>query len=183
MHQLEAHGDKVSALVLFEYYSPELVISKKSIKYFKRRLSYYKRRLVYLSKASRTPLGLVKLIVQNSYERFKDSYLEPAPPKFITSSEYEKYVYKPYAGKVILFQAGNPPLEVENSPLMGWSDYFVGDVSVITVDGGHLCIFREPAIQKTGGKLGAVLNDINEEVKTGPVLGDSVPDYPSIFVE
>ncbi|HET9276999.1 MAG TPA: thioesterase domain-containing protein, partial [Flavitalea sp.] len=49
-HQLEAQGDKVSALVLFEYYSPYAVIQKKSFKYFKRRLSYYKRRFVYLRK-------------------------------------------------------------------------------------------------------------------------------------
>ena len=182
-HQLEAQGDKVSALVLFEYYSPYAVISKKSIKYFKRRLAYYKRRLVYLSKVSRTPLGLMRLIFKNSYERFKDSYMEPAPPKFITSSEYKKYIYKPYSGKVILFQAGSPPLEVENRPLMGWADYFTGDASVITVDGGHLGIFREPGIQKTGEKLGAVLNDLNNKLQLNIALANSTSNNPFIFPE
>ena len=62
---------------------------------------------------------------------------------------------------MILFKAGNPPLEVEDVPLLGWSDYFKGDVLVNTVDGGHLGIFREPGIQQTGEKLGAVLSDLN----------------------
>jgi amino acid adenylation domain-containing protein len=182
-HQLEEAGDKVVALVLFEYYSQDAVISKKSFKYFKRRLSYYKRRFVYLRKTSRTPFGLMKLMVKNSYERFKDSYLEPAPPKFITSSEYKKYVYKAYAGKVILFQAGNPPLEVNDSPLMGWSEYFTGDANVITVDGGHLGIFREPAIQQTGEKLSAVLHEVNEELNSNSLFDTSSTNNPSMFVD
>ena len=92
--------------------------------------------------------------------------MEPPPPKFITSPDYIKYVYKPYSGKVILFKAGNPPLEIEDLPLLGWADYFKGDVSVITVDGGHLGIFREPGIQQTGEKLGAALSDLDFDVKS-----------------
>ena len=178
-HQLEAQGDSVAALILFEYYSPHAVISKRSLTYFKRRISYYQRRWVYLSRASGTPVGLMKLIFKNSYERFKDSYLEPAPPKFITSSEYNKYVHKPYSGKVILFQAGDPPLEVNGSPLMGWSDYFTGETREITVDGGHLGIFREPGIQQTGQKLGVVL----DELKPKTIPGKSPSNHSSRLVD
>ncbi|MBC7828215.1 MAG: amino acid adenylation domain-containing protein [Chitinophagaceae bacterium] len=167
--QLQSQGDQVAALVLFEYYSPDAVISKKSLKYLKRRFSYYKERFVYLNRSSRSAWDLVRRIVRNSYERFKDSFLEPAPPKFITSREYRKYVRKPYSGKVILFQAGNPPLEINDSPLMGWSEYFTGDTELITVDGGHLGIFRQPAIEKLAEKFSSAMEELNSGINSNMV--------------
>jgi hypothetical protein len=64
---------------------------------------------------------------------------------------------------------------------MGWSDYFSGDVSVITVDGGHLGIFREPATAKTGEKLGTILETVNTELKTAVIKHDSRKENISSF--
>lgn len=164
--QLQSQGDTVSALLLFEFYSPAAVISKRSATYIKRRLQYYKNRLLSLTRAGGSPFTLLKNMIKTSYYRFKVSYLEPPPPKFILSREYEKYVYQPYSGNVVLFKAGNPPLEVNDSPLMGWSEYFTGNVELITVDGGHLGILREPAIQKLAQELNVVLEKLNDPVKS-----------------
>lgn len=163
-HQLESQGDEVSALVLFEYYSPHAWISRKSFKYMMRRLSYYKERFSSLSKSGQSIVELSKFVVEKSKKW--NPFTKSAPPKFITSPEYWKYVHKPYSGKVILFQAGKPPLDVNNSQMMGWSDYFKGDVETITVEGGHLGIFREPAIQKLAENLNTVFEELNHELKS-----------------
>jgi amino acid adenylation domain-containing protein len=167
--QLQAQGDTVSALILFEFYSPHAVISKRSLKYIKRKVRYYQDRIRYFRSIG-SPVKAIQAMIRNYYERIKDSYLEPPPPKFITSKHFNKYVFKPYAGKVILFKAVNPPLEIGDSPLMGWSDYFEGNVEQITVDGGHLGIFREPAIQDLAKKLSVVLEGLNNPAQPNVVV-------------
>ena len=160
--QLESQGDEVAALILFECYSQQAELSKKSLQYLKRRIFYYKNRFTSVNQSSESQIDLFKFSLKKSYERFKKPFLN-APPKFVTSPEYKKYVFKPYSRKVVLFQAGNRPLEINDSPLMGWSEYFTGDVEHITVEGGHLGIFREPAIEKLADKLSAVLDKLNSK--------------------
>jgi aspartate racemase len=159
--QIEAQGDKVLALILFEYYFPGAAMSRKSLTYKKRKLGYYKDRIVTLTKESSSPADLVKYVVKKSLERLKKPLATAAPPKYITSPDFNKYVLKPYSGKVILFQASVTPLEYDGSPLMGWSDYFTGDVEIVNVKGGHLGIFREPAVKKLAEELTGVLEDMN----------------------
>jgi aspartate racemase len=160
--QLEAQGDKVSALVLFETYSPIAGLSRKSLKYKKRRLSYYKDRFITLNKSSQSIMDLIKHVFKKSYDKVKKPFVKPAPRKFITSPDYRKYVYKQYSGKVILFQASKPPLDFDdNRPLMGWSEYFTGEIKHFSVEGGHLGIFREPAVKKLAEELSEVLEHMN----------------------
>jgi len=161
-HQLEAQGDKVSAVILFEFYAPDSTLPKRSIRYRKRKLAHYKRRLIAYKKLSYSGLDLFKFVVKKSYQRFKD-FVKPPPPKFITSPKYGTYRHKPYSGRVILFQASIAPLEATDSPLMGWSKYLSGDVRLITIPGGHLGIFRQPEVQKLAEELTAVLKELNNE--------------------
>ena len=165
VQQLEANGDKVLAMVLFETYSPGSGISSNSLKYKKRRLLYYKNRFLQLTKYAPSRFDLLRFVFKKSYDKFKKPFVKPAPPKFITSPDYRKYVYKPYAGKVILFQASIPPLTFNNSSMMGWSKYFTGDVDHIRVKGGHLGIFREPEVAKLAERFSAVLEEMNREIK------------------
>ena len=161
--QLQAQGDEVSALILFEYYAPESMLRKRSLKYKKRLLGRYKRRLIAYKRSTLSNLDVFKFILKRTYKGFRD-FLNPPPPKFITSPKYNNYTHKPYSGKVILFQASIPPLEATNSPLMGWSKYFSGPVELITIQGGHLGIFRQPEIKKLAEELTAVLEELNNEV-------------------
>ena len=133
--------------------------------YKKRRLKYYKDRLVTVSKHASSPVDVVKYVVGKSLARLKERIGKPAPPKFITNPEYHKYEWKPYSGRVILFQASVPPLEYNGSPLMGWGGFFTGDVHVVRVEGGHLGIFREPHVRKLAEKLAEVLGEVNKVVK------------------
>lgn len=168
-HQLESQGDEVTALILFEYYSANAAIPKASLKYISRRISYYKDRLISVRKAS-GPMDFVTHIFKNSYRKSKTSLFETPAPKLHQSPEYREYVFKPYDGKVILFKAGTPPLDVNNNPLMGWSQYFTGDVEVITVPGGHLGIFREPAIEVLAEKLNLVLEEASQELQSKTII-------------
>ena len=164
-HRLEAQGDTVSALVLFEFYAPRAAMSRKTLTYKKRRLAYYKDRIVSLSKEAGSPVDLVRYVVKKSLNKLRKPIATPAPPKFITNPEYNKYQWKPYSGKVILFQASITPLEYDGSPIMGWSGIFTGDVEVVQVKGGHLGIFREPAVKLLAEELAEVLQDVNAEAK------------------
>ena len=112
-------------------------------------------------------MNLVKYVVGKSLGKLKKPISKPAPPKYLTNPEYDKYKMKPYGGKVILFQASITPLEYDGSPLMGWSDVFTGDVEVVPVQGGHLGIFREPAVKLLAEELGEILEEVNVEVVVG----------------
>ena len=163
--QLKAMGDEVSALLLFEFYSPKAALSTKSLKYKKKRLAYYMKRVKTLSKSGLTPLDILKFLFKKSYSKVAGTFDEPPPPNRLKSAEFLNYQCKPYTGKVILFQASNPPLEINDSPLMGWADHFTGDVKLITVQGGHLGIFREPAVKNLAEVLSDALEKVNRETK------------------
>ncbi|MGZ5134617.1 MAG: non-ribosomal peptide synthetase, partial [Flavitalea sp.] len=165
--QLKAHDDEVAALVLFEFYSSRAMLSTKSLRYKTRKFAYYKRRFMSLKKSKRPLLDSLGFIIKKSFDRFKKPFVKSPPPKFITSPEFRNYVCMPYPGKVILFRASIPPLEMKaNIALMGWEGYF-NNVQVITAEGGHLGIFREPAVRKLAGQLKTVLDQVNkkEELK------------------
>ena len=159
--QLEAKGDKVLSLVLFEHYSPQAILPRKSLKYRKRKLSYYKERFISLYNSNKSRFELLKFVIKKSMTGFNIPFAKPFPKKQITTAEFNSYTFKPYSGNVKLFKASIPPIEVNDSPLMGWAEYFNGDVEVITVEGGHLGIFREPAVEKLAEELSAVLEEMN----------------------
>ena len=140
-------------------------MSKKTLTYKKRRLAYYKNRILTLSKEVGSPVDLVKYVVDKSLRKLRKPISKPAPPKYITNPEYRRYQWKPYGGKVILFQASITPLEYNGSPIMGWEGFFTGDVEVVQVQGGHLGIFREPAVKKLAEKVAEALEEVNEVVK------------------
>ena len=46
---------------------------------------------------------------------------------------------------------------------MGWSKHFMGDVDLVNMDGGHLGIFREPAVQTLAEKLTTILEEVTNK--------------------
>ena len=159
--QLLANGDQVSALVLFELYGPGTVLSPRSFKFLKRKMRYYKERFVSMN-SNYSYYDLIRFILLKSFGNVTKRFKKAPPPKFIRTTEYSNYTYKPYPGRVILFQATMRPLEIDDSPLMGWADYFTGEVDLISISGGHLGMFREPAIRKTAEQLSEILKKVNK---------------------
>jgi thioesterase domain-containing protein len=159
--QLKAKGDTIAALVLFEFYYPQAMISRKSLTYRGRKLVQTLQRLVTLIKSNQTPIALSKYFLTKSLTRFKKEFGNAPPRKYVTTPEYHQYVYKPYHGKVVLFQASITPLEFNGSPLMGWSNHFVGEIDIVKIDGGHLGILREPAVETLAGRFKAILEELN----------------------
>ncbi|MHA4842640.1 amino acid adenylation domain-containing protein [Flavitalea antarctica] len=160
-HQLEAQGDDVSALILFEFYSPWATLSTSSLQYKQRRLSYYSRRLRSLGKLGRPRKELFRMVVRKAAKTVQKLFSKRPPSRFMVSPDYHKYKYRPYSGRVILFQAGTPPLEYKEAELMGWANHFTGEVKHITIEGGHLGILRQPAVQKVAEKLSEILSESN----------------------
>jgi amino acid adenylation domain-containing protein len=176
-HQLVANGDEVSILVLIEYYSLRARLSKSSLRYIKRRLLYYKNRFISLYHSEPSRFDLMKFIIKKSYNglikklnrhrrtnntRGSEINTSPAKPQ-INTSPAQPYRAKPYSGKVTLFKASIPPLEMTDAPLMGWSDYFTGEVETIIINGGHLGIFKEPGVIQLADQLSTVLEKANEK--------------------
>jgi len=160
--QLQALGNTVSALILLEFYSTKAALPTRSLKYRRKKLMYYIKRLKSVSNSGSTPLDLLKFFFKKSYSKVSERFVEAPPPNRLKSNEFLNYQAKPYTGKVILIQATNPPLEINDSPLMGWANVFTGDVKLITVPGGHLGIFREPDVQELAKELSLVLEQIND---------------------
>ena len=123
-------------------------------------MGYYKDRFFNVL-SHHSFYDLTRFFVFKFASKFNKSFIKVPPPKFATSDAFSSYTYKPYSGRVILFKASKPPLEINESPLMGWTDYFKGEVEEISISGGHLGIFREPAIQKTAKELSDVLKKLN----------------------
>ena len=161
--QLTASGDQMASLVLFELYAPKTLLSPFSFTYIKRRLRYYKNRFFSIN-ADYSYYDVTRFIVKKSVGNVARPFVKAAQPKLENAPAFANYKFKPYHGKIVMFKAGIPPLEVREAPLMGWLDYFTGEVDVISIAGGHLGIFRQPGIHKTAEKLAEVLAEISASV-------------------
>lgn len=137
------------------------MISRKSFTYKGRKLAKSIQRLVSLGKSNQAPVHLVRHLLTKSLTRFKKTFWDAPPRKYVITPEYHQYVYRPYRGKVVLFQASMTPLEFNGSPLMGWSDLFIRETDMIKIDGGHLGILREPAVETLAARFKAILEELN----------------------
>jgi thioesterase domain-containing protein len=123
-------------------------------------MRYYKERFTSMN-SDYSYYDMIRFILHKSFGNVTKPFRKAPPPKFIRTTAYSNYTYKPYSGRVVLFQATNRPLEIDDSPMMGWSDYFTGEVDLISISGGHLGMFREPAIRKTAEELNGILKKVN----------------------
>jgi len=73
------------------------------------------------------------------------------------------YEIKKYPGNVILFRGSKRKFWKKDDPLMGWSDYFTGEVETYAVKGRELDIFKEPGITKLAENIESSLEKIRSK--------------------
>ena len=72
---------------------------------------------------------------------------EPAYMTYLTEKHeqaFQKYVLRPYAGKVDLFRAMSRPYFVDDFEFLGWKEYALGGVWVHDVPGDHATMLMPP---------------------------------------
>ncbi len=96
---------------------------------------------------------------------------------------HEKYVPKPYAGKMTLFRAANQPLGIVPDPSLGW-DGIPADLEIHEVPGHHGSVVSEPYVGVLAEKLAGCIdrtlrvNEIEYVTKSGNGDGavEALPD-------
>jgi thioesterase domain-containing protein/acyl carrier protein len=142
-HQLEAVGEEIALLVLFDTFPPKIpdrdITVAMRLRWLRDdRMGYIKQSVMRRIDARRdaeelrraeeiaasggvVPVELRDLYVQHSFMRAADSY-----------------VLRPWRGRVVLMRAGEPTFEaVDLGPTYGWDEIAKGGVEVIEVSGNH----------------------------------------------
>jgi thioesterase domain-containing protein len=143
-------GEEVPLVVLIDSYAPAAIISKKSQEYWFKKLSSVYTRL------KKHPTRHKPAFLLNELKKvFVYSY------KKLLFNKEEEYVPTPYPGKVVLFKSSDPgPVFTEDSQ-MGWSNFLTGEKEIITIEGDHVDILKEPAVIEFAEKLTKVFNQVN----------------------
>ena len=153
---LIANGDQVPVLVLSEYYSPTINLSRVSFKYIKQKLRYIIKKLL----ENGTSLNKRKFLSK----QFADA-LQFINRKFKSSANENSVITSDtYSGKVILFEA-NDTLGFEDDPYMGWN-IFTGDVKKFKIESDHIGMMVSPvAAKQIAGILNSDLSQMKIEEK------------------
>ena len=147
-HKLIAQGDEVPALVLIEYYSPKVAISRASLEFLRSKAKFIIERL----KAKVSFVDKGKFLSDEFMYAFKYIHRKIVGASLKGSTA----INKTYTGKVILFQASQT-YGYKSDSHMGWSDIFTGDVKKVVIDGGHLNIMIGPGGAQIATNLNALL--------------------------
>jgi thioesterase domain-containing protein/acyl carrier protein len=160
--QLEAQGQEVALLALFDAATPDYVGIE--VDEFAGRFQYHWNnlkvrsslgRLEYvLSKAGNAKRNLIKAL-RNSYRKTD----HPSLPKHLIELEVrirqavEKYVPQVYSGKMTLFRAATQPVGTPSDPMLGWRGVAAGGLEIHEVPGDHRSIMYEPHVGVLAEKL------------------------------
>ena len=165
---LIAQGDEVPALVLIEYYSPDIKLSKPSIKFLRGKATFIisqLRKNTSLVNKRKFLSKQFKHALKSISRRFTGS------DKKISSSSNKKYT-----GKVILIQASETYGYKDDSH-MGWSKTLTGDVKKYTIKGEHIEIMTSPSVAaQIAGILNSDLTHANNEDKQNQI------NYPNSII-
>lgn len=169
--QLTMAGELVETLFLFETYSPRAMLPRLSWKYTK--LSYRKfakwpslNRKKYLKDELRQ---MAKTLLCATVRLFtKRDLVKNLSGKIVLVQPRPSYYN--YSGKVVLFKASGPEIWAKDEPQMGWSQYFDGDVEVITIEGSHSDIFQPPGVLKVAEIIKSIMKSSRNRSAYFPLL-------------
>jgi thioesterase domain-containing protein len=141
--QLIEEGETVNFLALFEFYYPSVIKPFN----FRERINHYFDELGKLSATEK--VKFFADVVFRKINRLRNKTMRAIDK--IRRLEHEPgyligkglYTAKPYKGKVLLFRSAIQILRIDNSPLMGWSDYF-SNAELFTIPGNHKTMFHKP---------------------------------------
>lgn len=171
--QLQAQGQKVALLALFEAYAPGAVYPLYGIKpFFKRLIQRIRRHLDNLSRLSpkekflyfmEESRNVMKSKIWKIAYKFYLDFGRPMPYAFRSVREanfqaLRDYVPSGYSGKVTLFQSHKRFTGFYYEPQMGWEKLAIGGIEIYKVPGNHESIWNELNIQVLVKKLSVCLN-------------------------
>ena len=180
--QLQAQGESVSLLVLFDGQNPtaphaSLVAFSPDEPVSARVRRFVSRILFHLVNLARGGLGNVMpylrdrwkwgriLLRQRAWSRGYRTCLRLGcrlPGWMIDSSQiqfqcYFSYRPQPYPGAALIFRHTRRPGNDTGDPLLGWDNLLTGPVDVCDVPGDHAEIFQEPNVEVMARKLDEAL--------------------------
>ena len=141
---LIANGDEVPVLILSEYYSPTINLSRVSFKYIRQKLKFITKKLF----ENGTSINKRKFL-SNQFA----GALQFINKKFKNTGKISSTKTKTYSGKVILLQASDT-LGFKDDAHMGW-DIFTGEVKKFIIESDHLGMMISPAAAK---QIAEILN-------------------------
>ena len=180
--QLQANGEKVSLLALFEGLHPDFPQTRPGVPDWARLLCNLYRTIEHhagsvwmLERGKKWPYLREKamkareeigeaLVVQSKKIRGRvyAGTGKTVPPALeeVQSHSYIAWMnYKPtpYPGAITLFRATNQPLGIVPDPTLGWKDLPAGGVEIHDVPGYHAAIVSEPRVRFLVAKLRPLL--------------------------
>ena len=150
---LIAQGDEVPALILIEYYSPAIKLSKFSVKFIVGKSKFIISQL--LQKGS---FRNKKKFLSNQFTQA----LTFINRKFTRSDKINTSINTNYTGKVILIQASQTYSYMDDSH-MGWDKIFTGEVKKFIIEGEHIDIMVSPV---AAAQISKILNTNLNETNT-----------------
>lgn len=169
--QLTAAGQTVSQLMLIDTYVPGYL---KRMPWLKARLADYSHRwkliLADWRKTRGEPRRLMRFVANRVIVKKLARWIlrepepvdqdQPARGRPLSPEQYDQWLLhylrhaeacyepKPYQGSLTLLRSAQEPSGLFLDPKMGWSEFALGGVNVVVIDGDHFSIFREPGVQQ-----------------------------------
>ena len=180
--QLQAQGERVALLAMFEGLHPDFPQMRSGVPGWARRLFNLYRTVEHhagsvwmLERGKKWPYLREKAIkareetweavVRDSKNMMGRVYAgtgKTAPPALeeVQSHSYLAWMhYKPapYSGPMTLFRATNQPLGIVPDPTLGWKNFAAGGIEIHDVPGYHAAIVSEPRVRFLVAKLRPLL--------------------------
>ncbi len=177
--QLEASGQAVSKLILFDAMAPGHL---QRLPWYKAVLAdqAYRWKLIAADwdrarqgkRALAVFLGnrtIVRKLKQGLAPRPEAPARAPAPDVALTPGEFDQWLLhyleetaasyqpRPYGGAMTLFRSSQEPAGRFLDPKMGWGEFVEGGIEVIVIEGDHFSIFQEPAVSQVAQRIDPAL--------------------------
>ncbi len=167
--QLDAQGQKVAMLALFDAHGPEWIKPKP----FHTRVSRHLANLSRLEPKEKLTYIKQKLSqrIYSEPQEHQESDLQNQSP--LLEAHFQAttdYVYQVYSGRAILFRAIEQP-EYEfrvATPKLGWDSLVTGGLEIQEVPGNHYTMFSEPYVRVLAKKMQACLDQTQANLLPSP---------------
>jgi thioesterase domain-containing protein/acyl carrier protein len=177
--QLQAQGERVGLVALFDAYAPARVHPGEAVGGLQRTVSFFKnlpfwwrdflvidageRRVVVKRRLTRIKKALLRLFGRQAEMTPREligehAHVEEAPAHVKRLMELHmlallNYAPAEYAGRVTLYRIQRMPLFSYVAPDAGWGGLARGGVEIVMIPGSHQNILRPPYVQELARKL------------------------------
>jgi thioesterase domain-containing protein len=140
-------------------------------------LGYISGRRKALGKRMRDPAEVAASFEAEMIEAVADSPLRENLKRVIHANIVagNKFVPKPYRGRMIIFRATGNKLDPYDDYYLGWESVVRGGIECFEIEGDHMSILEEPAVRVMAEKLNSKLVEAPAGLRVGntrPGLAD-----------